>query len=353
MNSNNKDFYTSSGLSAFVNNHPIKFLTYSLGTLGMIFLASKVNSNGKNWLIGSFILAIIGFYLTKKMFLLRGLKIKILTEQLNNKIDDKAKILNAGKNGEHAVNAVIAILRNKMDFLSMDKTWMPSDDGISDIVIDNGPNNTSQEIDSLLVTQNKVFILEVKDWRGDIFFKNGVNNFNGIERKSPEIQTKSKIDKLYRVINKQQMDSIHNARVVDIAEIVPLYVFTHKDAILDPNLAFNFVSLAALPNFFALHRDNFSKSPNNNLKLITSKIKDVLDLSPDAKSNHMLKLTNVDNPTENALAFKKLHEEIPLLEVKIKLIDNSLKGRLKNKWLWAGVVLMAPFVAIVTIILIH
>lgn len=351
MNSNNTDFYTSSGLSALINNHPIKTFTYFLGFLGLIFLDSRITSYGSKWLFGTFLFSIGGFFLTKKMFLRNRSKIIELTETLNKEIDDKAAILNKGKKGEDAVNAVIASLRNKMDFISLDKTWMPSDDGISDIVIDNGPNNASQEIDSLLVTEKNVFIIEVKDWKGDISFKNGINYFDGVERKSPEIQTKPKVEKLFRTINFDQKDISDKYKSVSETEIVPIYVFTHKDSTLDPNLPFNYVSLAALPSFFAVYRDTISKSSTSNIKLTISKIKEILDLSPDAKSNHMLKLSNQKMPPADATEFKRLHESIPVLQKRIEAIDNSINGKLKSPWLWVGVLLMSPFLGMVTLIM--
>nr|WP_304217428.1 nuclease-related domain-containing protein [Fredinandcohnia onubensis] len=59
-------------------------------------------------------------------------------------------------------------------------------------------NNTLFQIDSLLITQKKIFIFEVKNYEGDYYIKDGrLHIMNGKEIKNPLIQT-SRSESLFR-----------------------------------------------------------------------------------------------------------------------------------------------------------
>lgn len=195
-------------------------------------------------------LAYTGFNAPKRKKI--GLQLKMSSEQ-----DSLNKILRQGKEGEDLVNSVISELRHSMDFTSASKTWMPSDEGIADIVIPDDRDKLSKEIDLLLVTQDKVFVIEVKHWKGEINFKDGNTYIDGVltDRTSPEQQTKSKVGVFNRLINHQKNEGSNKHKNIGLAHIIPIYVFSHPQSKINPNLPHNFITLAALPSLLGFHRE--------------------------------------------------------------------------------------------------
>jgi Nuclease-related domain len=311
-----------------------------------------LTDKGIKVLLVLFIIFLLGACLAYKGFNKNKNKKQALIESCASDEAAMIEIKNKGKKGESAVNAVINELRHCMDFINIAKTWMPSDDGIEDIVIDNG--SMSQEIDSLLVTGDKVFVIEVKDWKGEISVKDGVPFIDGtkFDRQEPLLQTKPKVKNLERLINYQEIEGKRNQfEDIGIAKILPIYVFSHPLAKLDPNLPHNYVTLAALPSLIGFYRDHYQESSVNNSKNIASMIKSVLDVSQDAKTKHMLRLATVKNPAPDIIEFKNIYDTNEKNKSKIALIEDGFKVRVKNAGL--GLMMMLPFIVLLALALNH
>lgn len=352
MNKNNvadKDFNSKFGLIIF-----------------SVLIVILIMAVGRNWLLNlgvihierfayAFMLAMIGAVLAYKGFNApkrkkHGLEFKILNEQTSLNY-----LKNKGKEGEDLVNNVISELRRNMDFISTTKTWMPSDDGVADIVIANDRDKFSKEIDLLLVTHGMVFVIEVKNWKGAISFKDGVSYVDGIAngKQSPEKQTKSKVEVFNRLLNYQETKEGRKHENIGHAQILPIYVFSHPQAKLDPNLSHNYITLAALPSLLSYYRDHLPQSSSTNLKFISSEISNMLDKSLDAKDKHMLRLADGNNPDQNILEFKRLYDSIVKNKIALESIDNSFTARATNIFFISGIVLTVPFFFLITVLMIY
>lgn len=321
---------------------------------------------GRNWLLSlgvthierfayAFILALFGAFLAYKGFNAPKRKKQDLASKTSSEETSLNYILQKGKEGEDLVSNVISELRRDMDFINTSKTWMPSDDGINDIVITNDRDTFSKEIDLLLVTQDKVFVIEVKHWKGNISFKNGIGYVDGIPngKDSPEKQTKSKVEIFDRLINNHKTKDGNKNENIGHAQILPIYVFSHPQAKLDPNLSHNYITLAALPSLLSYYRDHLPQSSSTNLKFISSEISNMLDKSLDSKYKHMLRLADGNNPDQNILEFKRLYDSIVKNKIALESIDNSFTARATNIFFISGIVLTVPFFFLITVLMIY
>jgi len=226
-------------------------------------------------------------------------------------------------------------LREQMNFLSREKTWMPSDNGIQDIVFPMGESQISKEVDCLIASKDYIFLLEVKDWKGHITQKNGVFYQGDREIKSPEKQTHSKVKLIEELL--ARADTKHH-RTDHGCKVVPVYVFTHKEAVLDPNLPHHYVRLDALPAFMSHYRDRMTTGGKLQLKQVKDALYARMDQKPSAKYKHILRIAMYgDNPSEDVLEFKSLHEKSIKLETAIKAIKSGPKEMLKNGAMFAFV----------------
>lgn len=305
--------------------------------------------NYKNYFLVSFILFAYGIYELNKKFFEFDRNEKKLLADIGLAQKGKDAILNKGKEGEDKVSAVIDSLRDKMDFIRRDKSWMPIDSSINEIVIKNGEKSLSQEIDGLIVTGNIVFLIEIKNWWGNIYINNGNMYRNGEIQKSPEEQTKLKSEKLYQLINHVESKD-NDYEDIGVANIVPVYIFPNYGANLDPNLPHNYIKLDALSSFISYYRDQYSDVLTNNLEYIKNCILDVLDKEPNQKQNHLLRIAKISKyPSKELVNFRNLHDEIIIKqgELNVNAIKNTFKTKLQNSRY--GLYLISQFVICVGI----
>lgn len=317
----------------------------------LILLLGYAESLGsyKEVFLISLILFTYGLYEFDKKFFEFKRNMLVLQAELYLAQKGKNFILSKGKDGEDRALGVIANLREKMNFIHKENSWMPIDSGIEEIVILNSEKSISQEVDGLIVTGNIVFLIEIKNWWGNICIKNGSLYRNDEILKSPETQTQSKIEKLDALINHIKSEANNNQlEDLDIATIVPVYLFPNKDVNLDPNLPHNYIKLEALSSFIAYYRDHHLRSVPNNLQYIKKCIIDVLDKDSNQKENHLLRIAKYSKyPSQDIVNFKNLHDEIIIKqgELNVNSIKNTFKTRLDNSRL--GLYLILQFVVIV------
>jgi hypothetical protein len=234
-----------------------------------------------------------------------------LSGQIERVHQQMFKIKSAGSQGEDAVNAKIFTLRREIDFLHYGKAWTPAENGIHEVVYQRLKDG-SQEIDALIVAGKTVFLIEVKHWKGLISNQSGVFTQNGKVIKSPEEQSKHKVLELDKVLNTYDQDDGPPYYLKNY-DIVPIYVFTHKEAKLDANLPREYVTLDELADYFNAYRDKYH-SVNNQTELTAqhthfakSVILHYLDREPNAKHRHLLRLSTYENANEDIkeYAFRK------------------------------------------------
>ena len=80
-------------------------------------------------------------------------------------------------------------------------------------------------------------------------------------------------------------------------------------------------------------------------------ISTILDKSADAKVKHLLRLADSKKPQQDPLEFKKLHESVASKNSQLASIDDSFKARVNNSII--GIVLMVPFILLVTLAINH
>lgn len=261
-----------------------------------------------------------------------------LKKSYDEYVSEQQTILSRGKDGEVLVENAIQHLRTSMTFLSHEHTWMPSDSGIHEIVLLMGERTASKELDSLIVHKDFVFVIEVKTWKGQITQRNGIMYQDGKEIKSPHKQTQEKVRVIEECLSSLNLNAEHHCKVV------PVYVFPHTLTVLDPNLPFNYITLAALPSFIIYYRDLYMKKASQlTVKQISEVLLAKMSREEQPKYQHLLRLANyTSNPSEEVKRFKVLHEAKLVKQAEIENIPIDFVSNLKNALMYGTVAAIVP-----------
>lgn len=255
--------------------------------------------------------------------------INALHEECSQITTKMSNILSKGKRGELLTHGFIELLRDRMTFIQRGQSWSPADANIKDIVLLGEDGQHSQEIDDLLVVDNHVLIFEVKDWQGKISSQDENLIVNGNIRKSPHAQTISKIQRIKLALNKADVK----------ANIHPIYVFSHPEAELDPNLSFNFVRLDALDTFLKCLREKIGDANIDSLLAsdhvyhIKNCLMRLMDKRVDAKHHHMLMLAEMPNPNKEVLAYAALNQSLVDNQTLAETLTPDYAWNFTQKWM--------------------
>lgn len=261
-------------------------------------------------------------------------KIKQLHNNSEKNKSRMEEIKSEGAEGERLNHEKLHELRKNVSFLDTNLTWMPSDDGIMDIVMVSNDGRDSKEIDDMLVLDKNIFIFEVKHWKGEVTYSDNKILVDGLPRKSPEIQTRSKIEKIRKAISESG----------GMANIIPVYVFTHKDVVLDPNLPHNYIKLESLQTFMAFSRRDirYDKTcAKTNTNVVRNVISNLLDKGSDAKHKHMLWLAKNEDASDSLKEYVKLHQDINKNEQTAIALNNPRK--ILNNAIMVGIASVVVF----------
>ena len=224
-----------------------------------------------------------------------------------------------GKQGEDAVYAAVTHI---CDALGLDCITNRELKCPNAILLPQGTDTFSKEIDLVLVSNLGVYVFEVKNWHGGWSQKSGESHLlqcnrinNQVEsRPAPLAKTQRKLEQLLK-----------QSGLGDVpAE--SLVVFTNPQGSLDPNLSTNYLHISELSYFF---RTKFACMTERNerydIQGLFESIWDCLDRSPHAMHNHMMRLSPF---TDNIKTYQTNHKNIVALE-KQPVLEFKLKRPLK------------------------
>ena len=225
-------------------------------------------------------------------------------------------ILTRGQKAEIAVNNHIKKLITRVPNLRDARTM----DG--DIVILNGANKLSQEIDHIIVTKFAVIIVETKDWCGKVGALDEktvalVQNGRVEHRKSPYAQARAKQQTLSKLLGED----------VQISFVV---VFTNPVSEIGRGLPSNFIRISQLENWLEHTRQHYEGRKEINVNEVCQKIDSSRDRGEFSKCHHMVRIARLTNsPSEDALRVYDLDTQIS--DLYLKADDNDYKGTVKER----------------------
>lgn len=228
---------------------------------------------------------------------------------LNGLIAIKNDMLTNGK-GKAGENRLADVVYQTLNEIGVDfKT--NQDVGIRDaVLLPQGTDPYSKEIDLLLVTAYGIYLFEAKDWSGR--WSNVTCDSDKLTLTSPNGQVDVRSAPLKKTVGKLQ--AIKNAIPIE-PNTHALVICTHSNGSIDPNLSSKYMTLNDLAYFLRSERDN--RIPIADIETLQSQVFGQLDRSPDALHHHMMRLSPNN---ENVKLYQENHHAIGAAQVRQQIV---------------------------------
>jgi Nuclease-related domain len=207
-----------------------------------------------------------------------------------------------GKAGEDALYLAVTSACNFMSLrFSTNRTM-----GFTDaVILPSGTDTYSKEIDLLLITDFGVFVFEAKHWSGILGFSESKSDTLTIHRRDGSYEDRE--DPMRKTQGKAM------SLCEDIGEntnVYSLIVMTDSKGLVKASMPADYLHITEIEYFLRLCRDGKVgniKPKYEKFDEIVNSIARKLDPSPDAKHNHMMRLS----PTsDNIKTYQNNHQQI-------------------------------------------
>lgn len=274
-------------------------------------------------------LTVVLFLICLFLINLNNSRIKKVDEQnvmakayLDGLVAVKNDLLTNGK-GKAGENRLADVVYQTLNEIGVDfKT--NQDVGIRDaVLLPQGTDPYSKEIDLLLVTLYGIYLFEAKDWSGR--WSNVTCDSDKLTLTYQNGQMDMRDAPLKKTVGKLQV--IKNAIAVE-PNTHALVICTHSNGSIDPNLSSKYMTLNDLAYFLRSERDN--RIPIGDIETLQTQVFGQLDKSPDALHNHMMRLSPNN---ENVKFYQDNHHAILAAEARPQITHPE---KIKTKaWLLA------------------